>query len=67
MTQNYSGRVRLVTETTGGYVFDKHSVVRIGDDLLDITPRRDQFVRPFLVFQGTQEEFERARQQLIGF
>lgn len=57
----------LVTETFGGYLFDKHSVVGIGDDLLDITPRRDQYVRPFLIYQGTLEEFERAPQQMIGF
>ena len=56
----------LVTETIGGYVFDKHSVVGIGDDLLDITPRRVQFVCPFLIYQGTREEFERPPQQMIG-
>jgi hypothetical protein len=49
----------LVTETIGGYLFDKHSVVGISDDLLDIIPRRDQYVRPFLIYQGTLEEFER--------
>src|SRR5215831_5595081 len=43
----------LVTETTGGYVFDKHSVVGIGNDLLDVTPRRDQYARRFLLFAGT--------------
>ncbi len=40
----------LVTETDGGYVFDKHSVVGIGEVLLDITPRSDQFERRFLPY-----------------
>ena len=57
----------LVTETFGGFVFDKHSVLGIGEALLDITPRSDQFVCPFLLYQGTPEEFERPPQQVIGF
>jgi hypothetical protein len=57
----------LVTESCGGYIFDKHSVVGIGATLLDITPRSDQFVRQFLLYEGAPEEFERRQAQVIGF
>lgn len=53
----------LVAQTCGGYVFDKHSVVGIGAELLDITPRSDRFVLPFLPHEGTSEEFERLPPQ----
>jgi hypothetical protein len=56
----------LVTESVGGYIFDKHSVVGIGASLLDITPRRDQIVRQFLPYAGTAEEFEHPPQQVLG-
>ena len=56
----------LVTESTDGCIFDKHSVVGIGADLLDITPRSDQFVRRFLPYEGTPEEFELLRSQVIA-
>jgi hypothetical protein len=56
----------LVTESFGGYIFDKHSVVGIGATLLDITPRSDQFTRRFLLYEGTPEEFEFLQPQMIG-
>jgi hypothetical protein len=56
----------LVTESCGGYIFDKHSVVGIGAALLDITPRSDHFGRRFLLYEGTPEEFQFLRPQVIG-
>jgi hypothetical protein len=55
----------LVTESFGGYIFDKHSVVETGSGLLDITPRSDQFVRRFLLHEGTVEGFESLPPQII--
>jgi hypothetical protein len=55
----------LVTETYGGYIFDKHSVVGIGATLLDITPRSDRFVRRFLLHEDTPEEFDRLPAQMV--
>jgi len=57
----------LITEVWGGgYFFDKHSVVRIGATLLDVTPRRDTVERRFLVQEGASEEFEGPPWQVPG-
>src|SRR6266567_2130748 len=65
-TGHFHVRGWLVTESCGGYIFDKHSVVGVGAALLDITPRSDQFVRRFLLFEGTPEEFELLQAQVVG-
>jgi hypothetical protein len=55
----------LVTESLGGYVLDKHSVVGIGGVLLEITPHLHRVVRQFLPHEGTLEELDLFPSQTV--
>lgn len=54
----------LVTESLGGYVPDKHSVVGIGRVLLEIAPRLDRVARQFPPHEGTLEELDLSLSQM---
>jgi hypothetical protein len=56
----------LVIQNDDGYFFRKHSVVGVDGELLDITPRSDEFVHRFLAHEGTPEEFERLPENEIA-
>jgi len=57
----------LVTGTVHGAVFDKHSVINRGQTgLLDITPLPDRAYSTFLIYEGSQEEYDSLPNQIIS-
>ncbi len=52
---------------TGGFVFDRHSVIDRGPaGLLDITPLPDRTYSDFLIHDGSQEEFNTLPNQVVA-
>ena len=50
---------------SGDVVLDKHSVVHIGGELIEVTPMPDDAHRTFLPHDGTEDEFIRMPNQII--
>ncbi len=50
---------------SGDCVLDKHSIVKIGDEFVEITPTPDGARRTFLPHDGTEDEFIRMPNQII--
>jgi type I restriction enzyme S subunit len=50
---------------SGDSVLDKHSLIKIGDELVEITPTPDNARLTFLPHDGTEDEFIRLSNQII--
>lgn len=50
---------------SGDHILDKHSLIKIGEELVEITPMPDDARPTFLLHDGTEDEFNRLPHQLI--